>query len=148
MEKQSIKERIEQKTAEIEKFLAFLSEELPENLEEYKKDEKRKAACERFAEKVIQALVDLSFLLFRYHQKAFEKDDSEIFSSLQKEKIIEESLAIRLRSARGMRNFLAHEYEDINDEIIFEALQDGLERDATEFIKIVKKSLSEAKVAK
>ena len=54
-------------------------------------------------------------------------------------------LAKRLRSAKGMRNILAHEYSDVDDEIVFNSLKCELEEDAINFIKMVRKSLKEMK---
>ncbi len=43
-------ERIKDKIDEIEKYIAELEEIVPKHLEDYKKDFKTKAACERYAE--------------------------------------------------------------------------------------------------
>ena len=38
-----------------------------------------------------------------------------------------------------MRNILAHEYGEVDDEIVFNAVTEELEKDAIEFIKNIKK---------
>ena len=39
-----------------------------------------------------------------------------------------------------MRNILAHEHGEVNDEIVFDAINDELEFDVKGFIKSIKKS--------
>lgn len=40
-----------------------------------------------------------------------------------------------------MRNIIAHEYGTVNDEIVFHAITEEIERDTIEFIEVVKKKL-------
>jgi uncharacterized protein YutE (UPF0331/DUF86 family) len=52
-------ERINDKIEEIEKYLGELLEIIPSSLVGYGQDFKAKAACERYAERIIEAVVDL-----------------------------------------------------------------------------------------
>ena len=52
--------RIKDKIKEIEGYLSELSEIIPKSFEEYK-EIKNKAACERYFEKIIESVIDLSF---------------------------------------------------------------------------------------
>ncbi len=63
MENPSIKNRLNEKIIEIGKFVSQLYELIPQNmdLENYKKDLKTKAICERYSEKIIEAIEDLAF---------------------------------------------------------------------------------------
>jgi len=47
-----MKERIEEKIAEIEEFTQFLLERVPSNFEEYENNLEKKAICERYAERI------------------------------------------------------------------------------------------------
>ena len=40
-----------------------------------------------------------------------------------------------------MRNFIIHQYEKLNDEIVFDALTEQLERDIKEFISSIKSAI-------
>ena len=53
-------------------------------------------------------------------------------------KIISPELASKLSDAKGMRNIITHEYGEIDDKIVFEALSNEIIRDAREFIEDVK----------
>ena len=75
-------ERINDKIIEIEKFLEELESILPKDLEKYLRDWKTKAICERYFEKIIEAVVDLTFLIIK--EKKFEppKDVDSSFDIL------------------------------------------------------------------
>ena len=77
MEKQSIKERINDKILEIGNFREQLFEMIPENieLEDYKRDLKTKAICERYSEKIIEAIEDLAFLVVNYQELNVQDTD-------------------------------------------------------------------------
>ena len=55
--------RIKDKIAEIENYLEELDGIVPNSLEEYTRDFKSKAASERYAERIIGAIIDLAFLI-------------------------------------------------------------------------------------
>ncbi|MEK6932823.1 MAG: DUF86 domain-containing protein [Nanoarchaeota archaeon] len=130
--------RIDDKIEEIENYLSELGEITPDSFQDYINDFKTKAACERYFEKIIEAVVDLTFLIIK--DKGFKTpgEDKEAFDILAKEKIISKELADRLKDAKSMRNIIAHEYGKTDDRIIFESITEELEKDVREFIsKIV-----------
>lgn len=133
--------RIKDKIEEIEKYLDELAEIKPDNLENYLKDFKTKAACERYAERIIEAIVDLAFLSIKEKMLPPPETDLEAFDILSEKKIISPELAERLKDAKRMRNILAHKYGEVDDEIIFHAIQEELERDASSFTDAIEKKL-------
>ena len=143
MEKSSFKKRIEEKIVEIEKFLEELYENIPSNmdLEDYKKDVATKAICERYAEKIIEAIEDLAFLIINLRELKYPEYEKEVFDILKDKNIISETLSKKLKDAKGMRNFIAHEYGKIDDEIVFNSVTEDLEKDTKEFIKSIELSL-------
>lgn len=133
--------RINDKVGEIEKYVQELSEIIPANFEEYEHDFKIHAACERYFERIIEAIVDLAFLVIKKYKLKVPEEDRQSFDILEQEHIISGKLAEKLRDAKGMRNILAHEYGKVNDEIVFESIKDELILDVGEFIKQIKKFL-------
>jgi len=131
--------RINDKIIEIEKFLEELEDIIPGNFEEYKKDFQKKAACERYFEKIIEAVVDLGFILIRENDFRIPEDDEGVFEILLSKGIISERLSSKLRDAKGMRNIIAHEYGNIDDELIFEAISNELKKDVEDFIDNIEK---------
>jgi uncharacterized protein YutE (UPF0331/DUF86 family) len=130
--------RITDKIEEIEGYAQELSEILPENMEEYR-DLKTRAACERYFEKIIGAVVDLSFLIIENMSLKIPEEDKESFDILSEKKIISKELAEKLKEAKGMRNIIAHEYGTIDDEIVFDSITQELGREVKEFIRQIKK---------
>ena len=143
MEKEKLKIRIEQKIEQIEEYLEFLLSKVPNEIEKYKKDLTAKAVCERYAEKIIQSVIDLAFYVINIKKFIQPMEEERSFIILQKNNIITEKLAKSLIEAKGMRNFIIHEYGKIDDEIIFESISNQLEKDVREFITSVRKSILE-----
>lgn len=130
--------RIRDKISEIEGYLDELPNIVPKSFEEYKSDLKTKAACERYFEVIIEAIIDLAFLVIREKGLKIPEDDKGAFDTLSKGNIISEELAEKLKEAKGMRNILAHEYGKIDDEVVFESITEELENDSKEFIENIK----------
>lgn len=133
--------RVYDKIEEIETYLNELLEIIPVSFEKYKTDFKSRAACERYFEKIIEAIIDLAFLVIKDKKLRIPEEDAEVFDILSKEGIISKELAKRFREAKGMRNIIAHEYGKIDDEIVFHSITEELEKDAKELIYIIKKEL-------
>ena len=132
-----MKGRIKDKIEEIEKYLDELSEIKPMMLNEYENNLKTKAACERYLEKIIEAVVDLAFLIIKDKGLEMPEDDNATFGILAKAGIIDETLAKRLRDAKGMRNILAHQYGQVDDKIVFNATKE-IETDVNDFIELLR----------
>lgn len=132
--------RIKDKIDEIEKYVSELEGFMPADFKEYLRDVKTKAACERYFERIIEAAVDLAFLIIREKSFRTPEDDKEAFDILAKENIIIAELAERLKDAKGMRNIIAHQYGVVDDEIVFHAITEELVNDVNGFLKDIKKA--------
>src|SRR3989338_4592695 len=130
--------RIEDKINEINGFLEELKGIIPSNFEEYKSNIEKKAACERYVEKIVEAVTDLAFLIIKNKKLKIPEDDIDAFNILLENKIIDEKLATNLKNAKGMKNIIAHQYGKVDDEIIFEAIAEELEIDVRNFIEKIK----------
>lgn len=133
--------RIEDKIEQILKFLEELEEIIPGDLEDYKLNKEKKAACERYFEKIIEAITDLTFYTIKIKKLRIPQDDGDAFQVLKEVKIIDDVLTNKLKEAKGMRNILAHEYGEVDDEVVFEAIKEQLNPDVNEFINKIKKAL-------
>ena len=127
--------RIRDKIEEIETYLEEFETIVPETFEEYESNIIKKAACERYAEKIIEAIVDLAFLVVK--EKNFRKpeNDKQTFDIFYENKIIDIGLCNKLKDAKGMRNIISHQYGKINDELVFNSLTEELIPDTKEFIE-------------
>lgn len=137
-----MKDRIEDKIVQVEKYLNELLSFKPSNLEEFKNNMEKKAACERYIEKIAEALIDLAVLIIRFGKFESPEDDDKSFQILSKNNIIDSKLAVKLSDLKGMRNRLAHRYEEIDDDLIFKAIDKEIEKDIEEFLTKIKNEIS------
>ena len=112
---------------------------IPSSFEEYKSSIEKKAACERYVEKIIEAATDLAFLIIKNKKLRIPEDDIDAFNILLENKIIDDDLAAKLKNAKGMKNIISHQYGKIDDEIVFDAITEELERDIKKFVEVVEK---------
>lgn len=131
--------RIKDKIGQIEAFLNELGSIAPDNFEEYASDIEKKAACERYAEKIVEAVIDLAFLMIKNNRLRIPESDTDAFNILVENKIIDEALAANLKKAKGMRNIITHQYGEIDNQIIFEAVKNKLKMDVKKFIRAISK---------
>ncbi|MBD3355303.1 DUF86 domain-containing protein [Candidatus Woesearchaeota archaeon] len=131
--------RIYDKLEEIEAYLSELEEIVPTSFEEYKTDIKTKAACERYFEKIIEAAVDIVFLIIKEKGCKIPEEDKEAFDVLSSEEFISKELAEKMKDAKGMRNILAHEYGKIDDEIVFHSITEEIIKDVNDLLNAIRK---------
>jgi len=126
------------KIVEIEGYLKSLRSFLPENFEKYISDGKSRMACERCFEKVIEAVVDLAFLVIK--ERSFKNPDytREAFEILSEKGLICGELSLSLGKAKSMRNWLAHRYGKVDDKKVFDATKNKLFNDVEEFVEAVR----------
>ena len=128
--------RINDKINEVYKYLEQLGSIVPSSFEEYKSGIEKKAACERYVEKVVEAVTDLAFLVIKNKKFRIPEDDIDSFNILLENKIIDNDLAAKLKNAKGMRNIISHQYGKIDDEIVFDAIKEELYKDVRKFISL------------
>lgn len=132
-------DRIRDKIIEIEKFLEELESALPLSLKDYKQDYKVKAIGERYFEKIVEAVVDLAFLVVKEKKLKQPEYEKEVFGILSNNNILSQELSKRLQGAKGMRNIISHQYGKINDAQVFHSLTEELIPDVQQFIKSISK---------
>ena len=129
--------KIKDKINQIHVYLEELSKIVPSEFDDYKLNNLIKAACERYFEKIIEAITDMAFMVIVKRNLKIPEDDIDAFNILLENKIIDEELYKKLKQAKGMRNILAHQYGTVNDEVVFETIKEELDKDVEDFIKKV-----------
>ena len=127
--------RSDDKRDEIEKYLAEFESIMPLDFEEYKKSIKQKAYSERYFEKIVEAVIDLTYILIKEKGLKISEDDQNSFNVLRDNKIISEVTCEKLKLAKGMRNVISHEYGTIDDRIVFNSVTKNLIRDVKRFLE-------------
>lgn len=129
-----MKNKLTDKIEEIATYLEQLETIKPSSLEEYQKNFEKKAACERYFEKIVEAVVDLAFLTLKDKNIKIPEEDKEAFDLFAEKRIMTEELAAKLKDAKGMRNILSHQYGDVNDALVFESVAEELVDDVESFL--------------
>ena len=127
---------IENKISAVKKYLKILTRYNKYSRQEIEDNLDIRGAVERYLYLAVQATIDLADSVIAY--KKFRKPStmSESFHILQEEQIIPIELADKMVKMTGFRNIIAHDYEKINYDIVYDVLQNRL-KDIEEFIEII-----------
>lgn len=120
-------------------YLEELSDIVPAKFDEYKSNNLVKAACERYFEKIVEAVTDITFMIIVKRKFRTPEDDIDAFKILLEHKVIDEELYKKLKQAKGMRNIIAHQYGVVDDETVFQSVGEELGTDVKKFISIIEK---------
>ena len=129
--------RREDKIVEIERYLSNLEYFLPDSFEEYISDGKSRMACERCCEKIIEAVIDLVFIIIKEKKLRSPDSNKDALDILSDNGTISLELSRKLGDAKSMRNWLAHRYGEVNDEFVFHSLKDELLEDVKELLEAI-----------
>jgi len=117
---------IENKASSVKKYLGILERYKQYSLNEIVNDLDKKGAIERYLYLAIQATIDLAEAVIAF--KNFRKPStlSESFYILNEEGIITPELTEKMAKMTGFRNVIAHDYEKLDYNIVYDALQNKL----------------------
>lgn len=127
---------IENRISAVKKYLKILERYKKYSAKEIEEDLDIRGAVERYLYLAIKATIDLAEAVISYKNLRKPSSMSETFHILNEEDIISPDLKTKMSKMVGFRNIIAHDYEKINYEIVFEILQKGLS-DIEEFTKII-----------
>ena len=117
---------VERKLAKLEQYLRELAAVRPPTFQEYEQSLLHRRAVER----LIQLLVDVANDINAYVLVALGQpppdDYHEGFVRMGEIGVLPADLAERLAPSAGARNILVHEYERIDDRIVFDSVDEAL----------------------
>ncbi|MCG2726453.1 MAG: DUF86 domain-containing protein [Elusimicrobia bacterium] len=127
---------IENKISSVKKYLKILERYRKYSKEEIKGDVDIKGMIERYLYLAVQSTIDLAEALISL--KNFRKPTTmgEAFRILYEEKIISSPLKDRLTNMVGFRNILAHDYEEMNYDILYDILHHSV-KDINKFLALI-----------
>ena len=129
---------IENKISSVKKYLKILENYKGYSKDELEKDINIKGAVERYLYLAIQSTIDLAEAVISYKEIRKPATLGETFYILEEEKIIDTKLREELVKMTGFRNIIAHDYEKINYNIVYDILQNKI-KDIENFGEIIKK---------
>ncbi|MBI5252984.1 MAG: DUF86 domain-containing protein [Euryarchaeota archaeon] len=120
------KERILAKLDEMEQYLGELQSIVPDSFEEYAASMGTRRAAERLLQITIEAVMDTCALLVKELKLGLPSAEEEFVEKL-KGRVLEPATVENLKRMKSFRNLLVHGYAKIEDQKVFEILEDGLE---------------------
>lgn len=112
----------------LERYKKYSRKELEENLD-------IKGAVERYLYLAVQSAIDLAEAIISFKNFRKPATMSESFYILNEENIISQDLTGELVKMSGFRNVVAHDYEKINYDVVYDILHHHL-KDIADFVKI------------
>ena len=133
------RERLLAKIDELDGYLREIREIMPADFEDFLKTEKRRA-CERLLQISIEAVIDICGLAVKGLRLGLPAEENDLFELLAKKRLITPAMKNKLRSMRGFRNIIVHEYGRVDEKIVYEMLTKRL-KDFAEFKRQMLKAL-------
>ncbi|MEE8167417.1 MAG: DUF86 domain-containing protein [Candidatus Hydrothermarchaeales archaeon] len=118
------RDRILTKLDLLDTYLEELRSIIPKSLEEYKSSLQTKRVCERLLHLLIEIVTDVVYLLVKMKKLGLPAGDESAVDKLSKD--LSEKTVANLKSMKRMRNILVHHYEVIEDEKVFDVLENHL----------------------
>jgi uncharacterized protein YutE (UPF0331/DUF86 family) len=106
------------------------------SLEEYKSDFYLKSSAERLIQLIVECASDINNHVVIETANRPPEDYSISFVKAAQAGLISYELAEKIKGSAGMRNILVHEYMDIDDERVFNAIPQAI-REYKEYINQV-----------
>jgi len=98
------------------------------------------ALAERYLERIIGRMIDINYHILAEKENEMPTDFYNSFIALGKKKYLPLKLAETMANSAGLRNRLAHEYDEIDAKKVFAAMESCL-TDVPKYLKNIIKSL-------
>jgi len=117
---------LQRKIKLLEEDLAKLKDYREISLEEYLGKQETQLVVERLLEKITGRLIDINYHILKEEYEVMPEDYYGSFIEIGKNKVVSEEFAKEIAKSVGLRNALAHEYEEINQKMVFESINVAL----------------------
>lgn len=126
------------KLSRLNMYLEKLKPLSEKSLTEYKEDFYLKSSAERLIQLIVEAATDINNHVVVETKNRPPEDYSVSFIKASEAGLISRDLAERLKGSAGMRNILVHEYMEIDDDVVYNAIPLALQY-YKQYIKQVEK---------
>lgn len=110
------------------------------SLKTYLSKSEYEALAERYLERIISRMIDINYHVLSEKESEVPTDFYNSFIVLGKKKYLPAKLAGVMANSAGLRNRLAHEYDEIDPEKVFKAIESCL-KNVPGYLKSMAKSL-------
>lgn len=133
-------EIIVNKLIKMEEYISELEDFKPQTYREYKNDQLKRYAIERLIQLIIDLALDVNNILIKKSDHYPAQDYFSSFLELVDLEILPEEFAKDIAPSTGIRNRLVHEYEKVNDKLVYQNL-DKLIKYYLDYIKYVNQNI-------
>src|SRR5690554_244375 len=119
-------EIIVEKLIKMSEYLQHLKELKPDTYTDYMSNFPTRLAMERLMQLIIDLALDINNVVLSYLKKPPAVDYFNSFIDLAENNVLDMDLAVKIAPSTGIRNRLIHEYEKINNKIVYESIEETL----------------------
>jgi uncharacterized protein YutE (UPF0331/DUF86 family) len=117
---------IKNKLHVIEESLELVKEHLPKDFQEFKALGLVKDGIYKRIEASIQEIINICSIINSDLKLGIPSNRDDIIVALMDANIISKKMTEKIKQLKGFRNFLVHRYGNINDEVAFEDIKNGI----------------------
>ncbi len=133
-------ERIYQKIGRLKEYLNIIKSIKGDCLKKFSYDMIYRGALLHYLYLISDTSISLAEMVIKYKELRFPQSYAEAIDILGENNILEPEFASDFSRIAGFRNFLAHDYEQIDPDSICRGILDGL-NDVEKFIQQIEESL-------
>lgn len=97
------------------------------SLDEYINNSIYRRAIERTMQLIVECATDINNMLLKMQDNKGAVDYFNSFIDIAEQDIIPIEFALKIAPSTGLRNILVHEYEEINDEVVYNSINTCLQ---------------------
>jgi uncharacterized protein YutE (UPF0331/DUF86 family) len=120
------KQLVVRKAKLIKKDLDKLANIKPKDLKAYLKDENTQLVTERLLERVVGRMIDINYHVLKNEFDFMPSDFKQSFTDLGTRVKAPGKLIEEVSKSSGLRNVLAHEYEEIDPQKVYQSIDKAL----------------------
>lgn len=132
---------VEHKLVSILREVEFLKKNSTQSKVDFLDDEKSFKSTVKTIETITQFIIDIASHIIARKQWGVPDSYKHAIITLEKNKVLENSLSSNLQDLVAMRNIMVHRYLDVDYEIIWESVNKVIS-DAQTFVSAIKKFIS------
>jgi len=113
------RERILAKLDDLDGYLGELRQVVPETYARYMESVEKRRACERLLQMSIDCVIDVCALTVSGLRLGLPAEEDDLIEKLEQAGLLSSGTAKMLKTMKGFRNILVHEYGRIDNPIVF-----------------------------
>ncbi|MFW6287551.1 MAG: type VII toxin-antitoxin system HepT family RNase toxin [bacterium] len=118
----SLKALLTDKMIKMEQYLVELKDAKPDDFSEYLSSHLSRYAIERLLQLIVDLALDINNIIIKDRAKPPASDYFNSFIELIEIGVLDEKFAYQIAPSTGLRNRLVHEYEKIDNKIVYKSI--------------------------